>query len=94
MFLNLDLHNQNKTAVKDDSGYSLTYADVCKTVEEFAALRLPRCVVFCLCSSCAGSLVGYLAFENNKQVPLLLSAGLDEGLRNNQRHGHSAGRTR
>ena len=83
MFLNVDKHNQNKIAIKDDSGYSLTYADICKTIEEFDALNLPRSVIFCLCENCAGALVGYMAFENNKQVPLLLSVGLDEGLRNN-----------
>lgn len=83
MFLNVDKHNQNKMAIKDDSGYTLTYADVCRTIEEFDALNIPRSVIFCLCENCAGSLIGYMAFENNKQVPLLLSAGLDEGLRNN-----------
>lgn len=82
MFLNVDKHNQNKVAVKDDSGYMLTYGDVCRTIEYLNALNLPRSVVFCLCENCAGSLIGYMAFENNKQVPLLLSAGMDEGLRN------------
>lgn len=83
MFLNVDKHNQNKIAIKDDSGYSLTYADICRTIEKFSVLNLSRSVIFCLCENCAGSLVGYIAFENNKQVPLLLSAGLDEELRNN-----------
>lgn len=83
MFLNVDKHLKTKTAVKDDSGYSMTYADVCRTIREFESLDLPRCVIFCLCESCAGSLIGYLAFENNGQVPLLLSAALDEGLRSN-----------
>ena len=83
MFLNVEKHDQNKIAIKDDSGFSLTYADICKTIEEFGTLNLPRSVIFCLCENCAGALVGYMAFENNKQVPLLLSAGLDEGLRNN-----------
>ena len=83
MFLNVDKHSQYKIAIKDDSGYILTYADICRTIEEFCALKLPRCVIFCLCENCAGSLVGYMAFENNGQVPLLLGAGLDDGLRNN-----------
>ena len=81
MFLNVDKHNQNKIAIKDDSGYTLTYGDVCQTIKEFDILNLPRSVIFCLCENCAGSLIGYIAFENNKQVPLLLSAGLDEELR-------------
>ena len=83
MFLNLDQHDKNKIAIKDDAGFCLTYADVCETIGAFRDLRIPRCVVFCLCESCAGSLIGYLAFENNGQVPLLLSAGLDAGLRGN-----------
>ena len=83
MFLNLDQHDQKKTAIKDDSGYQLTYAEVCGLIEEFAALKLPRCVIFSLCENCAGSLIGYMAFENNGQVPLLLSVSLDEGLRSN-----------
>lgn len=83
MFLHVDQHDQNKVAVKDDSGHCLTYRDVCRTIEEFNALGLPRCVIFCLCENSAGSLIGYLSFENNHQVPLLLSAGLDKGLRGN-----------
>ena len=83
MFLNVDKHDQNKIAIKDDSGYSATYGDVCRTIKEFEALNIPRSVIFCLCENCVGSLIGYMAFENNKQVPLLLSAGLDADLRNN-----------
>ena len=65
MFLNVDKHNQNKMAIKDDSGYTLTYGDVCQTIEKFAMLNLPRSVIFCLCENCAGSLIGYMSFENN-----------------------------
>lgn len=83
MFLNVDQHDQSKMAIKDDSGYTLTYGDVCGTIEELRALNLSRSIILCLCENCAGALVGYLAFENNGQVPLLLSSGLDEGLRNN-----------
>lgn len=83
MFLNIDRHNPSKIAIKDDSGNNLTYADIKKTIQELAELNIPRSVVFCLCESCAGSLVGYIAFENNKQVPLLLSASLDKDLRIN-----------
>ena len=83
MFLNIDKHDQKKTAIKDDSGNSLTFSEVCQVVKSFESLKLPRCVVFCLCENCAASLLGYIAFENNKQVPLLLSAGLDQELRKN-----------
>ena len=83
MFLNLDQHEQSKTAIKDDSGYTISYKELCDTIRAFEDLKLPRCVVFCLCENCAGSLIGYLAFENNGQVPLLLNAGLDRELRDN-----------
>ena len=83
MFLNIEKPDRKKTAIKDDSGYSLTYEELCHTVEELASLSIPRSIVFCLCSNCAGSLTGYLAFENNGQVPLLLSSKLDESLRLN-----------
>ena len=83
MFLNIERHDLNKTAVKDDSGYVLSYGDLCKEIETFQSLKLSRCVVFCLCENCAGSLTGYLALENNGQVPLLLGAGLDRDLRTN-----------
>ena len=83
MFLNLDKHDQTKIAIRDDSGYSLTYGEVCSIINQFAVLSLPRCIVFCMCESCAGSLAGYLSFLNNGQVPLLLSANMDKGLRAN-----------
>ena len=83
MFLNIEKPDRKKIAIKDDSGYSLTYEELCHTVEAFGSLNLSRSIVFCLCSNCAGSLAGYLAFENNGQVPLLLSAQLDESLRRN-----------
>lgn len=83
MFLDLDKHIKEKIAIKDDSGHILSYSDVCRTIEELEALALPRSIVFCLCENSAGSLVGYLAFENNKQVPLLISSGMDAGLRAN-----------
>ncbi len=83
MFLHVNQQDRIKTAIRDDSGYCATYGDVVETVEAMDALHLPRCVVFCLCENCAGSLIGYMAFENNGQVPLLLSAKLDKGLLDN-----------
>ncbi len=83
MFLNLEKWDHTRTAIIDDSGYCLTYGDLCDTVDDFFKLQLPRCVVFTLCENCAGALVGYIAFESHKQVPLLLSAGLDKELLQN-----------
>lgn len=83
MFLNIEKWNKKCIAIIDDSGYSLSYGDVCDTVNELKKLELQRGVVFQLCENCAGSLVGYIAFESNKQIPLLLSAGLDRELLEN-----------
>ena len=33
MFLNLDQHDKTKIAVKDDSGYALTYGEVCDIIK-------------------------------------------------------------
>lgn len=81
MFLDLDLQARDKVAIKDDSGLALTYGDICRSVSAFADLKLPRCVIFCFCENCVGALTGYLAFENDRQVPLLLNAALDTELR-------------
>ena len=83
MFLNLDVHEASKLAVKDDSGHTLTYGQLRGFIEKINAIRLSRCVIFCLCENSAGSLLGYLAFENNGQVPLLLGATLNSELRHN-----------
>ena len=83
MFLNIDLPRSTKTAVKDDSGHVLSYGDLVGTAREIETLNLQRAVVFCLCENSAGALAGYLSFENNGLVPLMLSASMDEDLRNN-----------
>ena len=49
MFLNLETHEQTKIAIKDDSGYTLTYRDICNVIYKFEVLKLPRSVIFCLC---------------------------------------------
>lgn len=83
MFLNIEKYEKKSLAIKDDSGWTLTYGDVCDSIEQFSALKLPRSIIFCLCENCAGALVGYMAFESNKQIPLLLDANLDKELRVN-----------
>lgn len=81
MFLDIDKHQADKLAIKDDGGRELTYRGLREEINCINRLELPRCVVFCLCENSVGSMLGYLAFENHRQVPLLLSAGTDEELR-------------
>ena len=83
MFLNIEQQNPDLIAIHDDTEHVVSYGELCQAVEEFRKKELPRCVVFELCENCAGALVGYIAFESNGQVPLLLSAGLDAGLLRN-----------
>ena len=83
MFLNIDQIDSSRLAILDDSGQRLTYGDAVRIVERFKALNLPRCVVFNMCENSAGSLLGYLAFESNGQIPLMLAAALDKGLLSN-----------
>lgn len=80
MFLDIDKLNREKLAILDDSGNILNYGDICDFVKDIEKLGLQRSVVFCMCENKAGALVGYIAFESLKIVPLLLKANMDEKL--------------
>jgi len=80
MFLSIE--SSHNTIIKDDSGNNISYAEAVDFIETMKRSKIPRCLIFCLCENTAGSLLGYLAFENNGQVPLLLNAKLDNDLRN------------
>ena len=80
MFLNLDKKNQNKVAVIDDSGSSVTYGKICNFTEEFANHLPYRTLIFILSENKIGSLLGYTASLSNRIVPLILSASTEEGL--------------
>lgn len=83
MFLDIESIDKNRLAIIDDSGHKLTYGDVANFIIRLKELNIPRCVVFSMCENSAGSLLGYLAFESNGQIPLLLAATLDRQLLNN-----------
>lgn len=82
MFLDIDKRERNIPALIDDSGAVLTYGELAKQTERIGGLAEKRALVFCLCKNCIGAAIGYFAFLNGGQVPLLLGNDLDESLLN------------
>ena len=65
---------------KDGSQYS--YKEILSTTDVISENIESRSLVFCLAQNSPGSLVGYLAFVQNKIVPLMLNSDLDSELLN------------
>lgn len=82
MFLDLDKKPKNKIAAIDDSESSITYGEICDFSKEFAKQLPQRSLIFILSENCIGSLLGYVASLNNRIVPLIISATIEEGLYN------------
>ena len=82
MFLDLDKKPKDKVAVRDDSGFSITYGDICDFSVEFSKYLPQRSLIFILSENCIGSLLGYTAALSNRIVPLIISATTDEALYN------------
>ncbi len=74
---NFEKYAEN-TAVIDDRGNRICYADLQRAGEELCAAVGDRCLVFSICNNEIGSIVGYTGFLNGRIVPAMLSAGLDE----------------
>ncbi|MCR4818818.1 MAG: AMP-binding protein [Fretibacterium sp.] len=70
----------SQTAVIDDSGKVLTYAQLKSETEAVSSVVDKRCLVFALCGNTIGSILGYVAFMNGGIVPLLLNSHLDSTL--------------
>jgi acyl-coenzyme A synthetase/AMP-(fatty) acid ligase len=68
---------QNNVALISDDGISLLYSDISDFSEIIRKQMSARSLVFCLCQNTTGSLLGYVSFINNKQIPLLLNASMD-----------------
>lgn len=80
MMWQLEKYSSN-IAVIDEDGNSYSYAclknECGKLVDN---ITTGRCLTFNLCSNEIGSLIGYVAFVNNRIVPLLLDAQLNREL--------------
>lgn len=70
----------DRTALIQEDGLSLSYAQLAQEAEEIGAKIAPRSLAFCFCSNVIGSVCGYLGFLNKRAVPLLLDANINEVL--------------
>ena len=73
-------HYLANTAVVDEFGYQLSYAELRHEGRILSQQADGRCLVFCLCKNEIGSFVGYTAFLNNGVVPAMLPADMDVSL--------------
>jgi acyl-CoA synthetase (AMP-forming)/AMP-acid ligase II len=67
----------DNTAFIDEIERRYSYSFLQNEGEKLAARIGGRKLVFCLCSNTIGSALGYTAFLNNRIVPLMLDAGLN-----------------
>lgn len=72
------LQYSKNTAMIDDCGHILTYAEFAGENERLIAQIDGRCLVFSMCSNSLGSLLGYVSFLNGHIVPAMLKSDLDE----------------
>lgn len=74
--------NKNNIALYDDLGRILTYNRLNEICEEVSKI-INRSLCFILCDNSIGSIIGYISCLNNRVVPLLLNAGIDNKLLKN-----------
>lgn len=74
---------KNNIAVITDDGNHYSYKEILSTIDVIFKNIESRSLVFCLTQNSLGSLVGYLAFIQNKIVPLMLNSDLDYELLDN-----------
>lgn len=74
---------KNNIAVITEEGQKVTYSELSGYCSALASNIKKRCLVFNLCTNTLASLAGYVAFLNNKIVPLMLSSDMDKALLDN-----------
>ncbi len=70
----------DKTALIDDRGNSLTYSGLESESAALADKIGRRCLTFILCRNEIGSVIGYTAFVNHSIVPVMVSSSLEDSL--------------
>lgn len=80
MLLDIDKRPKDRLAAIDDSGGSLTFGEISALSEVLSKTLPSRELVFCLCENKVGSLAGFLALYECKDVCLLLNAAIDKEL--------------
>lgn len=83
MLFDIDQKPLSALAAVDDSGGQLTYGELVSFCGNITATLSKRELVFCLCENKVGSLAGFLALYDNKDVCLLINAAIDRGLLDN-----------
>ena len=73
----IDLYKDNVLAISD-TGDSVNYSEVKILSQKFCSLTKEKKLVFQFSSNKIASLVGYLAFQQSKWVPLMLSENADK----------------
>lgn len=73
----------NIALIEDESGLSVSYADIQKFIEQMSMICEQRDIVLCLCKNTLGSIMGYLAFIEIRIVPILLDDSIEEELIDN-----------
>jgi long-subunit acyl-CoA synthetase (AMP-forming) len=82
MFLDINYKSTDQLAALSDNGKTITYGQLVRIVNEFKDIIGTRNFVFIFCRNVIASLVGYVGMLGSENVPLLLSADLDEELFN------------
>ena len=70
----------NRTALIDETGVRMTYAELDTESRALADAVGRRCLVFALCRNEPGSVLGYTAFLNHGIVPAMVNSHLDAAL--------------
>lgn len=74
---------KKNTALQDEHGSKLTYADLQASSDDLYEKIGHRCLVFSLCLNEIGSVLGYVSFINHGVVPVMLSAHIEKDLLQN-----------
>ena len=74
---------RNNVAVVAKDGSQYSYKEILSAIDTIFSNLNSRSLVFCLAQNSLGSLVGYLAFIQNKIVPLMIDSDLNFELLDN-----------
>lgn len=73
----------DRLAAVSADGTSVTYQELAEFAKQIGKIVPTRSLVFNLCRNVIGSMAGYLSFLNNRIVPLMLDANINEVLLSN-----------
>ena len=80
MILDLENKPKDRVAVIDDSGFGVTYGEICEFAQRFARTIPTRSFFFILAENKIGSLLGYTGALSSGIVPLVISAKTEKSL--------------